>query len=161
MEVDASDDHLYELLYIIIIYSGLCYLLRFSLLAVCSAGISSEQISAPRDFIRNWLFQSPDFFQEICQVSCHTIQQRDSCCTSLSSPMIFINSGEVKVYYGFRVVEILCGFSAVEGCPGRPSVQRGWWVSGWRARYLCPCNARSNGGCGVNKSESIRQHRKD
>jgi hypothetical protein len=58
MEVDASDDHLYELLYIIIIYSGLCYLLRFSLLAVCSAGISSEQISAPRDF-----------FSEICYFS--------------------------------------------------------------------------------------------
>lgn len=54
MEVDASDDHLYELLYIIIIYSGLCYLLRFSLLAVCSAGISSEQISAPRDFFQKF-----------------------------------------------------------------------------------------------------------
>ena len=79
MEVDASDDHLCELLYII--YSGLCYLLRFSLLAVCSAGISSEQIS--RDFFfRNLLFQSQDFFQEICQVSCLMIQCRDSRCAS-------------------------------------------------------------------------------
>jgi hypothetical protein len=71
-----------EQLWTVFVNGGRCYrwsffTVRFFLLVgcTCSAAISSEQISAPRDiFFRNLLFLSTDFFQGICQVSYLTIQ---------------------------------------------------------------------------------------